>query len=309
MAPTKFQILAIDGGGYKGMFVATLLARLEADLRIRMTDHFDLVTGTSTGGIIALGLGAGLTPHEISDFYVERGPTIFHRTTRFGRLRRAKYQSFGLETSLAQVLGEKTLGQSKVRLAIPAYDLTNDDVYLFRTPHAEFLRRDHREKMLDVALATSAAPTYLPARRLRGLRLIDGGVWANNPVLVGIAEAVRTFGHSLSDISVLSLGTTSDVTSRPDSLDDGGLFAWRNDAVPVVLRGQSVAADNYARLLLPREALMRVNPAVPAHVLSLDGLTPDDLRGRAEYISRHVSREFLERFGGHRASEYTPLVK
>lgn len=308
MASPRFQILAIDGGGYKGMFAATLLARLEADLHITVTDHFDLVTGASTGGIIALGLGAGLTPAEISDFYVQRGPTIFHRAGRLRRLRRTRYVPSGLEDCLAEILGEMTLGESKLRLAIPAYDLTNDDVYLFRTPHAAFLRRDHRERMLDVAMATSAAPTYLPARRLRGLRLIDGGVWANNPVLVGIAEGIRTFRHSLDEISVLSLGTTSDVSSRPDSLDDGGLLTWRNDAVPVVLRGQSVAANNYARLLLPRGAVMRVNPAVPAHVLSLDGLTPDALRGRAEYVSRHISREFLERFAGHRASAYTPLV-
>jgi patatin-like phospholipase/acyl hydrolase len=91
----RFQILALDGGGYKGMFAATVLACLEADLGIRVSDHFDLVTGTSTGGIIALGLGAGLPPAEISDFYVARGASIFRRRTLRQRIWQAKYESDG----------------------------------------------------------------------------------------------------------------------------------------------------------------------------------------------------------------------
>lgn len=304
----RFQILALDGGGYKGMFAATVLACLEADLGVTVADHFDLVIGASTGGIIALGLGAGLRPAEISEFYVERGPAIFRRTVLRQRMWHTRYDSEGLASALWEVFGERRLGESRLRLAIPAYDLTNDDVYLFRTPHAEFLRRDHREFMVDVALATSAAPTYLPAHRLRGLRLIDGGMWANNPVLVGITEAVQVFRKSLSEIAVLSIGTTTEVASRRASLDDGGLMTWRKDAIPLVLRGQSVSAQHYARHLLPDGALMRVDPLVPESELSLDRVTPDQLRGRAEHVSRHISGAYLERFGDHTATPYVPLA-
>jgi patatin-like phospholipase/acyl hydrolase len=195
-----------------------------------------------------------------------------------------------------------------VRLAIPAYDLTNDDVYLFRTPHADFLRRDHREQMIDVALATTAAPTYLPAHRLRGLRLIDGGMWANNPVLIGIVEAVRVFGKPLSDIAVLSIGTTTEVAIRRHALDRGGLLAWANTAIPVVLRGQSVSARNFAHHILAEDALLRIDPLVPERALRLDGVTPHELRGRAEHVSRHVSTKVLEMFGRHIARPYVPLT-
>jgi uncharacterized protein len=303
----RFQILALDGGGYKGMFAATVLACLEADLGITMADHFDLVTGTSSGGIIALGLGAGLRPAEISDFYVTHGTSIFRRKTPGRRLWRSKYAPDGISSALGEAFGDKRLGESVLRLAIPAYDLTNDNVYLFRTPHAQFLRRDHRERMVDVALATTAAPTYLPAHRLRGLRLIDGGMWANNPVLVGIAEAVRVFGKSLSDIAVLSIGTTTDLAMRRRTLDRGGMLAWSMDAIPLVLHGQSRAARNFAHHLLPDDGLLRIDPLVPQRALRMDGIEPDDLRGRAEHESRRMGARFLERFGQHRAPPYVPL--
>ena len=285
----RFQILALDGGGYKGMFAASALACLEQDLGTTVADHFDLITGTSTGGIIALALGAGARPAEVAEFYLRQGTRIFDRPRLGSPIFRRKYRAGPLDEALTEVLGEKTLADSCYRLAIPAYDLTNDDVYVFRTPHAERLRRDHRDRMVDVALATSAAPTYLPAHHLRGLRLVDGGIWANCPVMVGVAEAVKVFEVPLRAITVLSIGTTTEVTHRPHGLDRGGIWAWRAHGARVVLRGQALAACNHTRLLLGPEALMRVDPVVPDRELSLDRITPDQLRGRGEHVSRHRS--------------------
>jgi uncharacterized protein len=292
------RLLSLDGGGMKGIFAAAILACLEEDLDISVVDHFDLVTGTSTGGIIALGLGAGLRPREIVEFYVSHGPAIFPRprvrATR--RLLRSKHRVRPLRLALEEVLGERTLADSDVALAIPSYDLCNDDVHLFRTPHAPHLRRDGRELMLDVALATTAAPTYLPAHPLRGLRLVDGGMWANNPTLVGIVEAVNTFDCQLGDIRVFSLGTTLDTGTRPDRLDHGGLLPWAGDAIDVVLRGQTITADNHAHLLLGKERMLRVDPSVAAGELSLDRLSVEQLLGRAERWSRHIAQAFKQRF-------------
>ena len=306
----SFQILALDGGGYKGMFAAALLERLEADLGISVVDHFDLITGTSTGAIIALGLGAGLTPGQITSFYVEHGEEIFPGRQR-GRARRAfasKFSPGPLRHALEQVLGTRTLGESKVPLVIPSYDLTNDDVYVFRTPHSPRFRRDRHEQMVDVALASSAAPTYLPAHELRGLRLIDGGVWANNPTMVGVVEAISSFGRALADISVFSLGTTTDTSYRRPRLDRGGLLAWGREAFDIVMRGQNLAARNTAALMLGAESLLRVDPSVPAKVLRLDGVDPQQLRGRAEHVSRHICSDFEQRFTQHRAAPYTPQM-
>jgi uncharacterized protein len=308
---SRFQILALDGGGYKGMFAAAVLERLEVDLGISICDHFDLIAGTSTGGIIALGLGAGLTPAEITDFYLQHGPEIFPGgKRRFARrILRSKYRPDALQRALTEVLSDRTLGESRHPLLIPSYDLTNDDVYIFRTPHTPNLKRDLRDRMVDVAMATSAAPTYLPAHPLRGLRLVDGGVWANNPTMVAVVEAVRSFDRELGEIAVFSVGTTTQATFRSARLDRGGLSAWAREATEVILRGQNLGARNAARLLLDSDNFLRVDPVVPTNVLRLDGVDPDQLRGRAEYVSRHVCPGFEQKFKGHRAGEYRPITE
>ncbi|HEY1832777.1 MAG TPA: CBASS cGAMP-activated phospholipase [Acidimicrobiales bacterium] len=309
MSSRRFQILALDGGGYKGMFAAAVLACLEEDLRTSIVEHFDLVAGTSTGGIIALALGAGKTPREIVDFYVEHGPRIFsHRRRRMVRqLVRSKYNVQPLQEALQGVLGDRCLWESSVPLCVPSYDLENDDVYLFRTPHSERLARDWRERMVDVALATSAAPTYLSAHHLRGLRLVDGGLWANNPAVVAIAEAVSEFKVDLADIRVLSLGTTRDLGVRSDRLDRGGLAAWATCATAVILRGQSLAAKNATFHLIPKGQSLRIDPDVPEKLLQLDGVSPDRLMGRAEQESRFVNDQVRQIFLDHHAGPYNPL--
>ena len=189
MTAERFQILSLDGGGLRGIFSAAILARLEEDLDTSIVDHFDLIAGTSTGGVIALGLGLGMRPRQIVEFYTRLGPRVFRnplglRSAR--QLLRAKYAPGPLRSALADVFGDRTFGQSTKRLVITSYNLGTDDVYLFRTAHHPRLVRDWRERAVDVAMATSAAPTYLPGFPLSGTRLVDGGVWANNPAMVAV---------------------------------------------------------------------------------------------------------------------------
>jgi len=217
------QVLCLDGGGLKGLFSAAVLAEIESDHAVKVAEHFDLIVGTSTGGLIALALGAGLSPAQVVGFYVTHGPSIFpsgrSRTVR--QWVRSKHSSAPLRRALQEVLGDRRLADSHKRLVIPAYSLDEDDVYLFKTPHHPRFHRDGREAMVDVALATTAAPTYLPAARLRNHRLVDGGVWANNPTLVAVIEALTVLGKAPSDCRVLSLGTTDPVSSRPRRLERG----------------------------------------------------------------------------------------
>src|SRR6266545_4193800 len=182
-AQPRFQVLSLDGGGLRGIFAAALLAGLEEDIGQSVVDLFDLVVGTSTGGIIALGLGAGLTPREILEFYVSEKDRIFPNRFGWRALRQvfaAKYRPGRLEAALQHIFEETLFGESRVPLVIPAYNLGENDVYLFKTPHHERLKRDHRVPMWAVAMATSAAPTFFPAFRLPAhhVRLVDGGVWA-----------------------------------------------------------------------------------------------------------------------------------
>ncbi len=288
---TRFRILSLDGGGYKGMFSAAILDRLAVDLGIELLSSFDLLAGTSTGAIIALGLAAGLTPAELLGFYVDHGPAIFsdRRVRAPRRLVRSKYSPVALTTALQEVLGDRTLAESPIPLLIPAYDLCNDDVHLFRTPHVARLRRDGRERMVDVALASTAAPTFFPAHPLRGLRLVDGGVWANNPSMLAIVEALTVFERPLEDIMVISIGTTVETSRRHPRLDRGGLAQWARSAAELVIHGQSLSASNHAGLLLGAERYLRVNPSVPAGELRLDKLSSSQLLGRAEHESRRIS--------------------
>lgn len=308
----RFQILSLDGGGIRGVFSAAILAAIEEDLGIRVTDHFDLIAGTSTGGIIAIALGLGLRPADILGFYTEHGPRIFSNPLR---LRSAlwwfwrKYRADALETGLRSTFGDRAFGESTKRLVVPSYNVGDDDVYIFRTPHSERLRRDYRVPAWKVALATSAAPTYFPAcRAVDQLRLIDGGVWANNPAMVGIIEAVGTLGVSLDGIRLLSIGTYDAVVRRPRRLDRAGALLWAPSATDVLLRSGSIAVNNQARFLLGKENVLRIDPRVPASDVSLDNLSGlDTLVARARHHSRHAMPAVSQQFVDHFAPAFTPL--
>ncbi|MEU6655671.1 CBASS cGAMP-activated phospholipase [Streptomyces sp. NPDC046900] len=306
----RFQILALDGGGFRGMFSAAVLARLEEDLDIRIADHFDLISGTSTGGIIALGLGLGLTPRQILEFYTEHGPRIFRDRSRLRGVRhllRAKYGAEPLRAALTEVFGERTFGESTKRLVITSYNVAADDVYLFRTPHLPGLKRDWREKAVNVALATSAAPTYLPGMALDGARLVDGGVWANNPAMVALTEAVGPLSVPLDAIRVFSLGTTTDVRHRHRRLDRGGLLPWARDAVEVLMRAQSESAAKQVRHFVGKDNVLRLNPTVPTGALALDDVDTTTLSGWAGHVSRDVSPAVHRTFCDHLAPAFVPL--
>jgi patatin-like phospholipase/acyl hydrolase len=308
----RFQILSLDGGGIKGIFSAAVLAAIEEDLNTSVIRHFDLIAGTSTGGIIALGLGLGFTPRQLLDFYLEEGGTIFADRRRTGRLRqftRAKFSASPLVDALKRRFGERKFGDSTKRLVIPAYNLGEDDVYIFRTPHQERLKRDYKVAAWKVALSTSAAPTYFPcAREVDKLRLIDGGVWANNPSMVAIVEAQGTLGIPLSSIRLLSLGTSEAIVNHRDALNFGGFWQWRSASIDIVLRGQTLAAINHSRFLLGEHNVLRINRVVPDGVLKLDGTTRGDaLVAKAAHYSRREMPNIRHTFADHNAPEFRPL--
>ena len=148
---TAFRILSLDGGGMKGLFAASFLAKTEELLTGSVADYFDLIVGTSTGGIIALGLGLDYRPDDIVEFYLEHGRTIFPQSGPLSRVyRKAKgffqprYEVGPLEQVLKQYFGAKRLGESRVRLVIPAFNATTCDVHLYKTAHHHRLREDYR---------------------------------------------------------------------------------------------------------------------------------------------------------------------
>jgi patatin-like phospholipase/acyl hydrolase len=309
-----FHILSLDGGGIKGIFSAAVLAAIEEDLNINIVDHFDLIAGTSTGGIIALGLGLGMKPREIVEFYLREGPRIFPSWCGVKRLQHWIYRKFSSEplaSALKACFKDKRFGDSKKRLIIPSYNLGDDDVYIFRTPHHNRLKRDFKVPAWKVALATSSAPTFFSCtREVDNVRLVDGGVWANNPTMIAIIEAYDTVKIPLDSLRVLSIGTSEAVSHRRQRLNHGGIISWAlgSAAVDVIMRGQSLAAYHQATHLLGKDRVERLNPKVAADEFSLDGVRKvDDLIGKAAHHSRVFMPTFAQRFASHRAASYEPM--
>ena len=273
------RILAIDGGGIKGVFPASFLAALEKTLCLdNAGDYFDLIVGTSTGGIIALALGLGISGQGILSFYEEYGPAIFRgsRKTRLYRSWfRSKYDPVPLRKALEAVFATKRLGDSVRRLVIPSLDIAKGEVHIWKTAHHPRFQTDYKASAVDVAMATAAAPTYFPTHRLAsGIPLVDGGTWANNPVAIAVVEAIGILDWPPEELRVLTIGCTSTPLgfdwSRRQSL---GQFGWASKIVDVFMLGQSSGAMGMAQHLIPnRENIYRVSPVVAPQ------FTLDDVR-------------------------------
>ncbi|MGB0718638.1 MAG: CBASS cGAMP-activated phospholipase [Alphaproteobacteria bacterium] len=223
------RILSLCGGGLSGAFSAAFLRDIEENTGKRLVDHFDLITGTSTGGIIALGLGLGIPASQLYDFYRDKGRKIFPQNVVKGLrwLHRSKYSAEALKQELRSVFGDRLLSESEIPLVVPSFNLGMNQVRLFKTRHNERFEIDHKIPAWKIARATSAAPTYLPVcREIFGLQLIDGGVWANNPVLVGLTESLSQFDVTAKSIRVLSIGTTIPVKRCRKKLDHAGVIGW-----------------------------------------------------------------------------------
>jgi hypothetical protein len=308
--PERFQILSLDGGGIRGLFSAAVLAAVEEDLGCRVIDHFDLIAGTSTGGIVAIALGLGLRPREIVKFYLGHAPLVFSNPLRSRSVLQwlvRKYSSAPLEGALRDTFKDRSFGSSEKRLVIPSYNVGEDDVYVFRTPHHARLRRDFRVPAWKVALATSAAPTYFPAhRQIDEMRLVDGGMWANNPAMVALVEAYGTLSIPIDRIAMLSLGTYAEVRARPGRLDWVGLLGWATTAPGILMRATSIGVNNHVKFFLG-DRLHRVDVRVPPRDAALDdvGDVPR-LIARAAHHSRIVMPT-IEGLLTHRAPPYEPL--
>lgn len=320
------RILAIDGGGIKGVIPAAFLATLEDALGKRVLHHFDLIAGTSTGAIIALGLGLGLPADKILAFYEEEGPAIFGKRDRNGRGRarplagfrsavgrmlhwiRTKHSAAPLESALRGAFGERRLGDCATRVVVPAFDRERRDVHVFKTAHHPRFRLDWKEPAVDVAMASAAALTYLPSHRLNsGISLIDGGVWANNPVGLAVVEALAVLEWKPECLRVLSLGCSESPFEIPER---GGKAKVAPHTVDVFIRGQSQASLGTAKLLLGTKSddrLFRYQPDAPEGRFRLDDTNQiERLRGIGCAMARHALPALSEVFFLQPADPFAP---
>jgi patatin-like phospholipase/acyl hydrolase len=284
-APPLKRVLAIDGGGLKGVFPASFLASVEEAIRSPVAGYFDLVVGTSTGGIIALGLGLGLSAKEILAFYTEHGPRIFSGNRRLKGLRqltRAKYDPEPLKAALGEVFGEKRVGDSRTRLVVPSFDLETGVIHVYKTAHHQRFVTDYKAPAIEVAMATAAAPTYFPTfRSAAGVPLVDGGIWANNPAGTAAVEALGVLDWPRGSVRLLSIGcTTAPLNARADQGRWLGFSYWAKRLVPVFMAAQSSASVGTAQLLLGHDNVQRYSTTVSEGRFRLDAAKDiESLRG------------------------------
>jgi patatin-like phospholipase/acyl hydrolase len=251
---TRVRILSIDGGGIRGIIPAMLLAELERRSGKRVPELFDLVAGTSTGGILALGLTcpdpadptrARYGGQDLVELYDVHGATIFNRSAirrlPGAELFEERYSADGLEGLLQEYFGAARLKDSLVRVLITAYELERRTAFFFKSWKA---RKDpaYDFSLVDVARATSAAPTYFEPHRIDAgndyYSLVDGGVFANNPAMCALAEAFRGAEGEVPEVVLVSLGT-GELTRRIRHRDATGfgLARWARPIISVMMDG------------------------------------------------------------------------
>jgi predicted acylesterase/phospholipase RssA len=278
---SKFRILSIDGGGLRGIVPAMML--LELEKRVAecsgesrpLCDYFHMFAGTSTGGLIALGLTSrgkdgepSMTTTELVGLYKDQGPHIFPTRFRFLRmllgLVRPKFSNRGLKRAVEDGIGTSPLSEALRDVVVTSYDMTRHKPRFFKRWKA----REEGEPdptMADAAMATASAPTYLPPWEFDGRALVDGGVFAANPTFAAIAEALRRQEPPgplvLDDLFVVSFGTGFyKAAFEPKPLRSWGALSWvwPRGSEPALMRamvdGQTSSADYWAATVLNRDA-------------------------------------------------------
>jgi uncharacterized protein len=286
------RVLAIDGGGIRGLIPALVLAELEQRSGRRVFELFDLMAGTSTGGIIASALCAPdpLPAADVAAIYEEEGPRIFdpsiwQRIQSAGGLLDEKYDAEALDRALKRFLADKRLTETRPDLIVPTYDTTRPGPFFFKTSKA---REDPADDapLAEVARATSAAPTYFEPVARGSQALLDGGVFAVNPGMSALAEALRQ--HPGSEVILLSLGTGERTKRRSfDEINDWGLVEWARPILDVVFDGISDAVDYQVRHVLGDERYWRLQVELTRASDDLDDASKENiaaLRGHAEEL-------------------------
>ncbi|MDH1624833.1 CBASS cGAMP-activated phospholipase [Shewanella xiamenensis] len=300
----NFRILALDGGGLRGTFTAAVLAKWDDMLKAgggsELISHFDLVAGTSTGAILAIGLAMGLQPREILEFYEKKGSQIFPKDRKLRHWLKSKHDSATLRELLTEVYGNKTLAaDSRCRLVIPTVRAKQGQAEAIVTPHSPDRTAYRGISAVDAALASSAAPTYFDEVTFDGPvaleTFLDGGVWANNPILPALAEAVRYLKIPLERIDVLSIGTLSSESDFTDQLGKGKA-GWAPHSVDLFFAAQEHGALVLAQSFLGPTRHVRVNQQTRDEIKMDDTEAIQDMARRGNEAGKEHFAEVRSRF-------------
>jgi len=250
------RILTIDGGGIRGIIPGVILAYIESKLPShKLSDYFDMIAGTSTGGILTccyLYPGNKYSAQDAVDMYISRGQEIFdsslwYKIKSAGGLNLAKYQATNIEKIFNEYFGELKLSDFTKPCAITTYDITRRKIKIFNSIDAQKSSIDNYF-IKDVARATSAAPTYFPPKQISSvygsvINAIDGGIFANNPTMVAYSEAKEHFGAD-EKLFLLSIGPGSENKSYDiNKATSWGMVGWLRPSIDMLMSSNSECVD------------------------------------------------------------------
>lgn len=290
-----FRVLSVDGGGIRGLIAAMVLAHIETRTGKPAAELFDLVAGTSTGGVVALGVvfpGTETLPtysaQQLVNFYVEEGPKIFF--SRFGVLRQVideKYPAAPLEETLQRYFGEVTLGEARTPVIVPTYDVAAAAPHFFKSSG----EIDAAIPMWRVARATTAAPTFFEPYKIETPvtthALIDGGMVANNPAMCALAEVTNHIeNYDMLDrlrqpILMVSLGSGRLPGSYTyETIKDWTVLEWARPSIEITIMG-AVETVHYQLQEIMRDAnetlYYRFQTVIPQALRAMDDTDPNTL--------------------------------
>ena len=259
------KVLALAGGGVRGVFQARFLQNLEQETKMSASEQFDMIAGTSTGSIVALAVASGVPAGKVLSLYSNESKNIFSQRA-LGSLRKGgRYNPMVLRKELDKLFGDMRLGDVKVEIVVPAS--VSDSLKGF-----VFTRESTPEyRLVDVALASASAPTYFRPARVDGseLTFVDGGLWANDPTLLAISTANQYLNVPLSEIRVLAIGTGFEARGYSRSQVDRMRFASLgtiNYILEFVMRSQAWFSQTRSSELLSPGSILHVDPVLPTRI-------------------------------------------
>lgn len=311
-----FKILSLSGGGVRGIFQSEVLRYIESDILDgeHVGSYFDMITGTSTGGIIALALSKRVSAKEISHFYRMEGKKIFPPAKiPFGRCVRKilstssqMYDESNMRSAVNRLFGDTLLGESENMLCIPSGDYQYGDVFVFKTDHHPDFQKDYKKPMKEVAMATSAAPVYFRLLCDEEYYMVDGGLWANDPIMVGVTEAIASFDIPRRNIKILSIGNSDGKVKLTSRMRNGGGILAHRRLMDTIQNFQSQGSRGQASLLIGADSVFHIQPNPSEKAIEMDDyrvcmskLSPD-----AMAVSARLSPSLVSNFFSQKSAPY-----
>ena len=297
----NFYILALDGGGARGIYPAHILDRLERRLSKPIGECFDLIAGTSTGSIIAGAAAAGVEMRTLVELFEEKASEVFGRKHFGWGLFRSKYGRQSLEQLVQEYVPSRRLGDISTPLLITSSDISTGGVRVFKSRYLHDLGeeyvRDGDVPLRDAVLASCAAPSFFDPMQVDEYLLADGGLWANNPSILAVTEAVSKFRRSLEQVHVLSIGTGKPRLLYEPRRRWGIATGWGHlKLVSYFMNLQSQASTNMAGLLL-EDRYFRLDPQIEGwalddtrHLGALKALADRHFTENSEEITKKMRR-------------------